>query len=62
MKETGVPPALDLGDIGEAMMDTPKRKQGSERASSCPLDCSHDAPLPSDTFIEMKVRPLVATE
>lgn len=70
MKETGGPPALDRGDIGEAVVvlvreersTTPKRKQGSERVSSCPLDCSHDAPLPSDIFIEMKVCCLVATE
>lgn len=62
MKETGGPPALDLADIGEAVVDTPKRKQGSERMSSCPLDCPHDAPLPSDTFIEMKVCCLVVTE
>lgn len=70
MKEVGGPPALDLGAIGEAVVGvvreerstTPKRKQGSERAASCPPDCTHDAPLPSDIFIEMKVCSFVATE
>lgn len=70
MKEAGGPPALDLGDIGDAVVDvvreerstTPKRKQRSERAASCPLNCTHDAPLPSNIFIEMKVCSVVATE
>lgn len=70
MKEVGGPPALDLSDIREAVLDvvreerstTPKRKQGSERMASCPLDCTHDAPLPSDIFIEMKVCSFVARE
>lgn len=70
MKEVGGLPALDLNDIGEAAVDvvreerstTPKRKQGRESAASCPLDCTHDAPLPSDIFIEMKVCNFFATE
>lgn len=67
MKEVGGPPASDLSDIGvdvvrEERSTTPKRKQGSESAASCPLDCTHDAPLPSDIFIEMKVCNFVATE
>ncbi|XP_034419531.1 codanin-1 [Cyclopterus lumpus] len=33
---------------------TPKRKQGSERATSCPPHCNHSASLPSDIIIEMK--------
>lgn len=66
MKEVRDPPAVDLGDIGvyvrEERSITPKRKQGSERAASCPLDCTHDAPLPSDIFIEMKVCSVLATD
>lgn len=67
MKEVGGPPALDLSDIGEDVvrkerLTTPKRKQGSERTASCPLDCTHDAPLPSDILIQMKVCSVVATE
>uniref|UniRef100_H3DPL6 Codanin 1 n=1 Tax=Tetraodon nigroviridis TaxID=99883 RepID=H3DPL6_TETNG len=38
----------------EERSTTPKRKPGSERGASCPPDCTHDAPLPSDVFIETK--------
>lgn len=60
MKEAAAPPVSDLGEVGEdaareERSNTPRRKQGSERAASCPPDCSHNAPLPSDVFIEMKV-------
>ncbi|KAF3845188.1 hypothetical protein F7725_008351 [Dissostichus mawsoni] len=34
---------------------TPKRKQGSERVTSCPPTCSHSASLPSDILVEIKV-------
>lgn len=66
MKEVGGPPAGDLCDVGldlvrEERSTTPKRKHGSERAASCPPDCPHAAPLPSDVFIEMKVCSSVAT-
>ncbi|XP_011613474.2 codanin-1 [Takifugu rubripes] len=55
MKEVGGPPALDLCDVvREERVTTPKRKQGSQRAASCPPDCPHTAPLPSDVFIELK--------
>lgn len=65
MKEAGGPPALDLCDVGFDVKrgersTTPKRKQGSERPASCPPDCTHNAPLPSDIFIEMKVCGFVA--
>ncbi|KAK1894050.1 Codanin-1 [Dissostichus eleginoides] len=33
---------------------TPKRKQGSERVTSCPPTCSHSASLPSDILVEIK--------
>ena len=70
MKEVGSPPALDLGDLGGAVVDVlreerltaPKRKQGSGRAACCPPDCTHDALLPSEIFIEMKVCSFIARE
>lgn len=66
MKEVGGPPALDLCDVGLDVVraeraTTPKRKHGSQRAASCPPDCPHAAPLPSDVFIEMKVCRFAAT-
>lgn len=62
MKEVGGPPALDLCDVvREERAIAPKRKQGGQRAASCPPDCPHTAPLPSDVFIEMKVCSFVAT-
>uniref|UniRef100_A0A8C2Z5A7 Codanin 1 n=1 Tax=Cyclopterus lumpus TaxID=8103 RepID=A0A8C2Z5A7_CYCLU len=41
--------------VGGEPSTTPKRKQGSERATSCPPHCNHSASLPSDIIIEMKV-------
>ncbi|XP_070836142.1 codanin-1 [Chaetodon trifascialis] len=62
MKAVGSPVAPDSGDLEGAVVElvsqeqatTPKRKQGSERAVSCPPQCSHSASLPSDVLIEMK--------
>lgn len=64
MKAVASPVAPDSGDAEGAVVElvtqeqltTPKRKQGSERAISCPPHCSHSASLPSDILIEMKVR------
>lgn len=62
MKEVGGPPALDLCDVvREERATTPKRKNGSQRVASCPPDCPHAAPLPSDVLIETKVCSFVAT-
>ncbi|XP_068437178.1 codanin-1 [Clinocottus analis] len=62
MKAVGGSPAPDSRDTAaEAALElvtkestTPRRKQGSERATSCPLHCDHSASLPSDIIIEMK--------
>ncbi|XP_041669241.1 codanin-1 isoform X2 [Cheilinus undulatus] len=58
MKAVGSPPVPDSGDVVELVIQeqstTPKRKQGSERVTSCPPHCSHSASLPSDVLIEMK--------
>ncbi len=63
MKAVGSPAVPDSGDLEGTVAElvtqeqatTPKRKPGSERVTSCPPDCSHDASLPSDVLIEMKV-------
>lgn len=63
MKAMGSPVSLDCGDVDRVVVElvtqeqstTPKRKQGSERATSCPPHCSHSASLPSDILIELKV-------
>lgn len=49
------PPETVVGVVTQDQAATPKRKQGSVRAASCPPDCTHSAPLPSDILIEMKV-------
>ncbi|XP_027130983.1 codanin-1 [Larimichthys crocea] len=62
MKAMASPLAPDSGDpegavvelVTQEQLTTPKRKQGSERAISCPPHCSHSASLPSDILIEMK--------
>ncbi|CAK6965964.1 codanin-1 [Scomber scombrus] len=59
VKALGSPVAADSGDVGGAVVEleqstTPKRKQGSERVTSCPPDCNHSASLPSDVLIMMK--------
>ncbi|TKS86939.1 Codanin-1 [Collichthys lucidus] len=62
MKAVASPAAPDSGDAEGAVVElvtqeqltTPKRKQGGERAISCPPDCSHSASRPSDILIEMK--------
>lgn len=63
MKTLGSPLLPDARDLPETVVGlvtqdqatTPKRKQGSVRSASCPPDCTHSAPLPSDILIEMKV-------
>lgn len=63
MKAMGSPVAPVSVDSEEAVVElvtqeqptTPKRKQGSDRAVSCPPCCSHSASVPSDMLIEMKV-------
>ncbi|XP_049918342.1 codanin-1 [Epinephelus moara] len=62
MKAAGSPAAPDSRDAEGAVVElvtqeqatTPKRKQGSERVTSCPPHCNHSASLPSDILIEMK--------
>ncbi|XP_070776461.1 codanin-1 [Enoplosus armatus] len=62
MKAVGSPVASDSGDaegvavelVNQEQSTTPKRKQGSERVTSCLPQCSHSASLPSDILIEMK--------
>ncbi|XP_054469557.1 codanin-1 [Anoplopoma fimbria] len=63
MKAVGSPVAPDSRGVEGAGLElvtkdeqstTPKRKQGSERVTSCPLHCNHSASLPSDIIIEMK--------
>ncbi|XP_047467930.1 codanin-1 [Mugil cephalus] len=62
MKALGSPVAPDAADadravvelVAQAQATTPKRKQGSENATSCPPHCDHSAPLPSDVLIEIK--------
>lgn len=48
-------PETVVGLVTQDQATTPKRKQGSVRSASCPPDCTHSAPLPSDILIEMKV-------
>lgn len=63
MKGVGSSASLDSGDAERAVVElvtqeqstTPKRKQGSETATSCPPQCSHTASLPSDILVELKV-------
>ncbi|XP_076013891.1 codanin-1 isoform X2 [Genypterus blacodes] len=45
-------PADEL--VFQARFTAPKRKQSSERVTSCPPHCSHSASLPSDILIEIK--------
>ncbi|XP_070698902.1 codanin-1 [Pempheris klunzingeri] len=40
--------------VTQEQATTPKRKLGSERVTSCPPQCNHSAPLPSDILIEIK--------
>ncbi|XP_068607900.1 codanin-1 [Brachionichthys hirsutus] len=60
MKAAGSAAASDSGNAEDPVVEperpnTPRRKQGSERAAACcPPRCSHGAPLPSDVLIEMK--------
>ncbi|KAM6969504.1 codanin-1 [Tautogolabrus adspersus] len=58
MKAMGSPAAPESSDVVEHVTQeqstTPKRKQGSERVTSCPPDCTHRASLPSDVLVEMK--------
>ncbi|CAJ1073278.1 codanin-1 isoform X1 [Xyrichtys novacula] len=58
MKALGGVATADSGDVVELVTldqsTTPKRKQGSERVTSCPPHCNHTAPLPSDVLVEMK--------
>lgn len=60
MKDVGSTAAPDPRNF-EAMVEmvtqstTPRRKQGSERVASCPPHCSHNASLPSDILVEIKV-------
>ncbi|XP_051251227.1 codanin-1 [Dicentrarchus labrax] len=61
MKAVGSPVAPDSGDVGavvelvtQEQSTTPKRKQGSDRVTSCPPHCKHSASLPSDILIEIK--------
>ncbi|XP_034531255.1 codanin-1 [Notolabrus celidotus] len=58
MKAVGSPGAPDSGNVVELVSHdqstTPKRKQGSERVTSCPPHCNHSASLPSDVLIEIK--------
>lgn len=43
-----------LEPVTQEQPTTPKRKQGSERVTSCPPTCSHSASLPSDVLVEIK--------
>ncbi|KAI4804849.1 hypothetical protein KUCAC02_026461 [Chaenocephalus aceratus] len=43
-----------LESVTQELPTTPKRKQGSERVTSCPPTCSHSASLPSDILVEIK--------
>ncbi|XP_045919243.1 codanin-1-like [Micropterus dolomieu] len=62
IKAVGSSVAPDSGDVEGAVAElvtqeqstTPKRKQGSQRATSCPPHCNHNASLPSDILVEMK--------
>uniref|UniRef100_UPI0037E84750 codanin-1 n=1 Tax=Semicossyphus pulcher TaxID=241346 RepID=UPI0037E84750 len=58
MKAVGSPAAPESGDVVELVTQeqatTPKRKQGSDRVTSCPPHCNHSASLPSDVLIEIK--------
>lgn len=61
MKDVGSTAAPDPRDFDEAVVEmvtqstTPRRKQGSEKVASCPPHCSHNASLPSDILVEIKV-------
>lgn len=63
VKGLGSPVAADSGDVEGAVDELVaqgqaaalKRKQGSERVTSCPPHCTHNALLPSDILIMMKV-------
>ncbi|KAK5857706.1 hypothetical protein PBY51_010933 [Eleginops maclovinus] len=46
--------ASGLEPVTQEQPTTPKRKQGSEKVTSCPPHCSHSASLPSDILIEIK--------
>ncbi|KAM6912224.1 codanin-1 [Xenentodon cancila] len=62
MKALGSPAAPDSANVGEAGVELvalqqsspPKKKQGSEKVTSCPPRCDHSASLPSDVLIEIK--------
>ncbi|KAM4625003.1 codanin-1 [Polymixia lowei] len=62
MKAMGSLVAPDPGDVeglgveltAQEQPATPRRRQGSERLTSCPPDCNHTASLPSDVLIEIK--------
>lgn len=59
MKALSSPVAPDTSYNVEDLMSqekptTPKRKQGSERVTSCPPHCTHKVSLPSDVLVEMK--------
>ena len=64
MKALGSPAAPDSAGVhgtavelvAQEQSTTPKKKQGGERAMSCPPGCDHSASLPSDVLIEIKVR------
>uniref|UniRef100_A0A668AKA7 Codanin 1 n=1 Tax=Myripristis murdjan TaxID=586833 RepID=A0A668AKA7_9TELE len=56
-----VSPVLgDVEGVGDELATqeqpvTPKRKQECQKVTTCPADCRHTAPLPSDILIEIKV-------
>ncbi|XP_037652423.1 codanin-1 [Sebastes umbrosus] len=62
MKAVGSPVVPDSKDAEGAVLElvtqeqstTPRRKQGSERVTSCPPHCNHSASRPSDILIEIK--------
>ncbi|XP_072221144.1 codanin-1 isoform X1 [Leuresthes tenuis] len=56
MKALGSPAAPDSAVelVAQEPATTPKKKQGGERAMSCPPGCDHSASLPSDVLIEIK--------
>nr|XP_020472304.1 codanin-1 [Monopterus albus] len=57
MKALGSPTPPDFGEVELVIQEqstTPRRKQGSEKVTSCPPLCNHSASLPSDILIEIK--------
>ncbi|KAM9708752.1 codanin-1 [Menidia menidia] len=62
MKALGSPVAPESAGVGVAAVEataqeqttSPKKKQAGERVLSCPPQCDHSAPLPSDVLIEVK--------